>query len=1018
MKTYLLILISLIYTHQAFAQSVTIYATNTTFGTGWVSSGTSGTKANGDMIINFPPLGATGRRGWAKFNLSTIPVNAIITSVTLNFYVYSTSFSTNNNSITGFTNDPISSPATTLYNIIGSSTVYNTSTWAPGWNSKLLSTSANSFVGSNIGGNITFGFLRGSGSTYQIYGYTSPAYSPYIVVNYTFPPPSDPTLVSSSSPAICLGSSATLSVSGSVGKTYWFTGNCDSLISSAIDTGVSISVTPTVTTTYYARNFQNGIWSLGCSSSSVVVNPIPTVIDPLNQVVCNNSTTAPTNFTSNLSIPGTIYSWVNNNSSIGLAPNGIGNIPSFIAQNTINTSIASTITVTPTANGCVGPPQSYSITVKPTPTVIDPPNQTVCSNFSTSPVIFSSNPLVQGTIYTWTNNIPAIGLPSSGVGDIGSFSTQNSTTAPLLSTVTVTPIAMGCTGQSQSFTITVNPKPSPVILTSSNPFCEGSTVAMQTQYNNLYNFQWYRNGVNVSGGSSFSIYNTSLPGEYTVLVTNSYGCSTLSTPLTLTTFELPPANLITNSSTTFCDGLSVLLTVAFNPNYFYQWYVSGNAISGSNINTLSASQSGSYYAELTDLTTNCSRFSDTSLVTVRPLPIVDAGQDQVVCLGDEVVLSGASPVPSYDVIATTVTPITTSGVTIAGPAGDDAVGGPYSIPFSFYFFGTPYTSFLISTNGFITFTEGQGSGCCTGQLLPNASAPNNLVAMCWEDLSTNNGGNIDWFVTGTAPNRVVVISWNNVPNFGGGGFVTGQIQLYETTNCVRVLVSSQTNPGQTNTLGIENAAGNLGYSPAGFNATSWTVNAGSPVGYSFCPQISEASNYTWTSNIINNLPFQPDTTSIYSVSTIDSFGCIGRDSVTVYVNYPSQGEIFTSSYGPFYLNGQLYDTSGVFTQLLTNQFGCDSLLTLNLNFIPTSLRDLHSIGLSIYPNPSDNGFFRIGNSSGIIIDKINILSIIGNTILTIDNNQNLIDLSSFESGLYLIEIYIVNKRYTIPIIKR
>ncbi|MBK7308484.1 MAG: M36 family metallopeptidase [Chitinophagaceae bacterium] len=71
-----------------------------------------------------------------------------------------------------------------------------------------------------------------------------------------------------------------------------------------------------------------------------------TNVDPVpNQIVCNNSATTAVNFTSGT--PGTTFSWVNNTPSIGLAANGTGNIPSFIATNATAAPVVATITVTP-----------------------------------------------------------------------------------------------------------------------------------------------------------------------------------------------------------------------------------------------------------------------------------------------------------------------------------------------------------------------------------------------------------------------------------------------------------------------------------------------------------------------------------------------------------------------------------------------------------------------------------------------------------------------------------------------
>src|SRR6202008_1663823 len=68
-------------------------------------------------------------------------------------------------------------------------------------------------------------------------------------------------------------------------------------------------------------------------------------------------------------IPGTVYNWTNNNSSIGLAASGSGDIPNFVATNTGSTVVVATITVTPSytnAGGtCSGTPRTFTITVNP-----------------------------------------------------------------------------------------------------------------------------------------------------------------------------------------------------------------------------------------------------------------------------------------------------------------------------------------------------------------------------------------------------------------------------------------------------------------------------------------------------------------------------------------------------------------------------------------------------------------------------------------------------------------------------
>ena len=105
----------------------------------------------------------------------------------------------------------------------------------------------------------------------------------------------------------------------------------------------------------------------GCVGTSqdfrITVHPTPIVNIPSNYAVCNGLNTTPTIFTS---IPnGGTFTWLNNNTSIGLTSSGINNIPSFIATNNNATAITADITVTPLVNGCIGIPSTYTLTVNP-----------------------------------------------------------------------------------------------------------------------------------------------------------------------------------------------------------------------------------------------------------------------------------------------------------------------------------------------------------------------------------------------------------------------------------------------------------------------------------------------------------------------------------------------------------------------------------------------------------------------------------------------------------------------------
>ena len=158
---------------------------------------------------------------------------------------------------------------------------------------------------------------------------------------------------------------------------------------------------------------------------------------------------------------GTNMNWTNSLSSIGLAATGTGNIPSFTAANTTAAPVVSTVTVTPSyfnaGTSCPGAPVTFTYTVNPTPTVNTVANQVFCAG-TPSTVNFSG--ATTGTVFNWTSSNAAIGLATSGSGNL-SFTPTNTSNVPIVSTITVTPVftngGVTCTGTPRTFTITVNP---------------------------------------------------------------------------------------------------------------------------------------------------------------------------------------------------------------------------------------------------------------------------------------------------------------------------------------------------------------------------------------------------------------------------------------------------------------------------------------------------------------------------------------------------------------------------------
>lgn len=93
--------------------------------------------------------------------------------------------------------------------------------------------------------------------------------------------PVAPTSASANPTAICSGASSTLTATGGSGDyCRWYAGSCGGAL---VGTGTSIAVTPTSSTTYYAR-WENACGSSTCVSVTVTVNTAPSIgTQPMSQ---------------------------------------------------------------------------------------------------------------------------------------------------------------------------------------------------------------------------------------------------------------------------------------------------------------------------------------------------------------------------------------------------------------------------------------------------------------------------------------------------------------------------------------------------------------------------------------------------------------------------------------------------------------------------------------------------------------------------------------------------------------
>jgi PKD repeat protein len=160
-----------------------------------------------------------------------------------------------------------------------------------------------------------------------------------------------------------------LGATSSDGTLSWFAAATGG---TALGTGATFT-TPSIstTTTYYVSSTASG-----CTSARTpvvaTINPTPTVTNPGNKTACLGSAVAAISFAG--SSTSSTYAWTNSNTGLGLAASGNGNIASF----TPTTTGTTTVSVTPTLNGCPGTAVTFTITVNPLPIVTLANFTTVC----------------------------------------------------------------------------------------------------------------------------------------------------------------------------------------------------------------------------------------------------------------------------------------------------------------------------------------------------------------------------------------------------------------------------------------------------------------------------------------------------------------------------------------------------------------------------------------------------------------------------------------------------------------
>ncbi len=459
------------------------------------------------------------------------------------------------------------------------------------------------------------------------------------------------------SETICSGVSSGISLTSDVaGATFSWTVNQTNV--SGATTGSASNIAQVLTST--GTIVGTAIFSIiptasGCVGSpisvTVTVNPIPVATaSPVTQTICSGNTTSIA-LTSNVTL--TTYAWTVVPTGVSGALAGSG---SSIAQTLSATgSVAgfAVYTITPTSRGCSGTPITVTVTVNPRPTATaTPPSQTFCTGGITF-IALSSN--VAGTTFSWTR---------VQTGVTGATADSGATIAQLLTTTgtvagtavyTISPSANGCSGNSISVTINVNPMDRATFTYTSSTHC-------QTGVNPTPTIIGLPGGVfSAAPSTGLSINSTtgtitlasSLVGSYVVTYSTNGICPNTYS-MTISVFAGPTANFsypaspfcqyASNPTPTYTPGSSAGTYSAFPAGLVFV-----------NVNTgainLQTSTPGTYTITNTIAASGgCVAVTATSPVTIGPAPIATATPaTTTICSGSapSSVLTSSMPSTSY-----------------------------------------------------------------------------------------------------------------------------------------------------------------------------------------------------------------------------------------------------------------------------------------------------------------------------------------------------------------------------------
>ena len=519
--------------------------------------------------------------------------------------------------------------------------------------------------------------------------------------------------------------------------------------------------------------------------------------------------------------------------------------------------------------------------------------------------------------------------------------------------------AAGCSA-TDNMNLVLNPLPI-VNLGSDVAFCAGDSITLDAG-NTGMNYFW-----NDLSASTTQTINALQSGSYVVIVTNpATTCSNTDT-IVVTVNPNPAQNL--GADTAQCAG-TVLLDAGVGP-VDYLW--NDNSIA----QTLTAAISGTYSVTVTDTITGC--FStDTILVTINPLPIVDLGADSVQC-GGSIVLDAGNVGSSY------VWTDNTTTQTLSASAS-----GQYYVTVTDANNCSASDSVNITINALPLVALGNDSTQCGGGIVLDAGTAG--TDYLWNDNTT--AQTLTAYVTG----QYYVTVTDSLTGCSATDSINVTLNQYpivdlgaDTTQCAGTVVLNASNTGASFLWND--------------NSTVQTLTVSASGQYSVAVTQAGCTTNDTIDVTINPLP-------LVGLSPFTAPIC---NDLTAFVltNGSPAGGVYSGAN----VTGNIFNAVaagvGVYpiTYTVTDTNGCSNSSTQNLTVQNcTGIEEYTSYEVVVYPNPTSGAFTLSIKNASIEELIISVVDIQGKEVfgvrernITADYNK-VINLENVSKGMYYIKL--------------